>query len=151
MTLCSTLSKLSKLAYTISLISPPEQEFGLEFAKQFPSAVIKGTDLSALQPYYVPPNCDFEVDGAEDTWVYSHKFDYIHGRMLITCFQFRLVVFKLAFVFFASSRTYWATRCESSVPWGRGEIGRNTVSEVDAHVEGQIKSHGQRLESCSWA
>jgi hypothetical protein len=87
------------VAHTISLISPPEQEFGLEFAEQFPSAVIKGTDLSALQPYYVPPNCHFQVDGAEDTWVYSHKFDYIHGRMLVTCFQFHLAVFKLAFVF----------------------------------------------------
>jgi hypothetical protein len=35
----------------------------------------------------VPPNCHFEVDDAEDEWVYSHSFDYIHGRMLLSCFK----------------------------------------------------------------
>lgn len=61
--------------------------------------MVKGVDLSPIQPDYVPPNCHFEVDDAEDTWVYSHKFDYIHGRMLFTCFQSHLVVFKSAFDF----------------------------------------------------
>lgn len=28
----------------------------------------------------VPPNCRFEVDDFEETWTYSQKFDYIHGR-----------------------------------------------------------------------
>jgi len=31
----------------------------------------------------VPPNCRFEVDDAEDEWIFTHKFDYIHGRYLI--------------------------------------------------------------------
>lgn len=35
----------------------------------------------------MPPNCRFEVDDAEDQWVYSHKFDYIHGRCLLSCFK----------------------------------------------------------------
>jgi trans-aconitate methyltransferase len=39
-----------------------------------------GTDLSPIQPNFVPPNCRFEVDDFEDEWVYSQKFDYIHGR-----------------------------------------------------------------------
>lgn len=42
-----------------------------------------GTDLSPIQPDYVPPNCRFEIDDVEDEWVYSHKFDYIHGRYLL--------------------------------------------------------------------
>ena len=71
--------------------------WAIEFAEHFPQAVIKGTDLSPIQPDYVPPNCHFEVDDAEDSWVYSHKFDYIHGRMLVTCFQSHLAVFKSAF------------------------------------------------------
>jgi len=31
----------------------------------------------------VPPNCRFEVDDAEDNWIFTHKFDYVHGRYLI--------------------------------------------------------------------
>jgi hypothetical protein len=44
----------------------------------------------------VPPNCRFEVDDVEDDWTYSHSFDYIHGRMLITALgtEFHSVVSK---------------------------------------------------------
>jgi hypothetical protein len=35
----------------------------------------------------VPPNCRFEVDDAEDDWTYSYQFDYIHGRLLLSCFN----------------------------------------------------------------
>lgn len=37
------------------------------------------------------------VDDAEDAWEFSQKFDYIHGRMLVTCFKSHLQVFKSAF------------------------------------------------------
>jgi hypothetical protein len=31
----------------------------------------------------VPPNCRFEIDDAEEDWVYAeNSFDYIHGRDL---------------------------------------------------------------------
>ncbi len=73
--------------------------WAIEFAEQFPAAVVIGTDLSPIQPEYVPPNLSFEVDDAEDPWVFSHKFDYIHGRMLVTCFQSHLAVFRSAFEF----------------------------------------------------
>lgn len=73
--------------------------WAIEFADQFPTAVVIGTDLSPIQPEYVPPNLRFEVDDAEDSWTFSHKFDYIHGRMLVTCFQSHLAVFKSAFDF----------------------------------------------------
>lgn len=49
-------------------------------AEQHPEADVLGTDLSPIQPEYVPPNCRFEVDDVEDEWVYNYKFDYIHGR-----------------------------------------------------------------------
>ena len=73
--------------------------WAIEFAEQFPTAVVIGTDLSPIQPDYVPPNLHFEIDDAEDTWAFSRKFDYIHGRMLVTCFQSHLTVFKSAFDF----------------------------------------------------
>jgi hypothetical protein len=35
----------------------------------------------------VPPNCRFEIDDAEEEWIYSQPFDYIHGRALVSCFK----------------------------------------------------------------
>lgn len=46
-----------------------------------------GTDLSPIQPAFVPPNCSFEVDDIEDEWAYSSPFDYIHGRYLCLFIQ----------------------------------------------------------------
>src|SRR5580692_8644625 len=48
--------------------------WAIEFAAQYPSASVIGTDLSPIQPAFVPPNCRFEVDDAEDPWLYSHQF-----------------------------------------------------------------------------
>ncbi|RQM08302.1 hypothetical protein DH86_00001488 [Scytalidium sp. 3C] len=45
----------------------------------------------------VPPNCRFEVDDAEDEWSYSNRFDFIHGRLLFTCFKDPSAVIKQAF------------------------------------------------------
>jgi SAM-dependent methyltransferase len=35
----------------------------------------------------IPKNVLFEIDDAEDEWTFSAKFDYIHGRALVTCFK----------------------------------------------------------------
>jgi hypothetical protein len=35
----------------------------------------------------VPVNCSFEIDDAEDEWIFSNNFDYIHARGLVTCFR----------------------------------------------------------------
>lgn len=61
--------------------------WAIEFATKYPSARVLGTDLSPIQPIFIPSNCSFEVDDAESEWVYSHKFDYIHGRLLLSCFK----------------------------------------------------------------
>lgn len=49
-------------------------------ADEFPSAQVIGTDLSPIQPRWVPPNLKFEVDDAEDEWLYDSgaQFDFIH-------------------------------------------------------------------------
>ena len=48
-----------------------------------------GTDLSPIQPDFVPSNCRFEVDDAEDDWVYPayHLFDYVHLRLMFHTFK----------------------------------------------------------------
>lgn len=47
----------------------------------------------------MPPNCSFQVDDAEDEWTFSHNFEYIHGRALLTCFKSHPPVIKSAFDF----------------------------------------------------
>lgn len=54
--------------------------WAIEFANEHPASDVLGTDLSPIQPEYVPPNCRFEVDDAEDEWVFGDKFDFIHAR-----------------------------------------------------------------------
>ncbi|KAJ2904068.1 hypothetical protein MKZ38_008879 [Zalerion maritima] len=61
--------------------------WSIEFAQEFPGCRVTGTDLSPIQPQYVPPNCQFEIDDAEDEWAFSTPFDYIHGRALLSCFS----------------------------------------------------------------
>lgn len=56
--------------------------WAIEFANEHPESDVLGTDLSPIQPEYVPPNCRFEVDDAEDDWVFSYPFDYIHSRYM---------------------------------------------------------------------
>lgn len=48
----------------------------------YPSAEVLGSDISAIQPNFVPPNVQFEVFDAESSWDYSSQFDYIHCRYL---------------------------------------------------------------------
>ncbi|KMU92448.1 UMTA [Coccidioides immitis H538.4] len=52
--------------------------WAIEFADKFPNTEVIATDLSAIQPGFVPENLQFEVDDAEDEWQFSHTFDYIH-------------------------------------------------------------------------
>ncbi|KIN08553.1 hypothetical protein OIDMADRAFT_100291 [Oidiodendron maius Zn] len=61
--------------------------WAIEFAQDYPMARVLGSDLSPIQPEFVPPNCTFEVSDAEEPWTYTQKFDYIHGRALLSCFR----------------------------------------------------------------
>ncbi|KEZ44914.1 hypothetical protein SAPIO_CDS2265 [Scedosporium apiospermum] len=58
--------------------------WAIDFADQFPSAEVTGTDISPTQPLWVPPNCKFELDDAQLTWTYpDNHFDYIHMRLMM--------------------------------------------------------------------
>ncbi|PKS11171.1 hypothetical protein jhhlp_002932 [Lomentospora prolificans] len=59
-----------------------------DFADECPNAEVIGTDLSPIQPSWVPPNCKFEIDNCEMDWTYpDNAFDYIHIRGLVGCVQ----------------------------------------------------------------
>jgi hypothetical protein len=50
----------------------------------FPNADVVGTDLSAIQPLWLPPNLRFEIDDAEADWTWKRdSFDYIHNRNFV--------------------------------------------------------------------
>jgi cyclopropane fatty-acyl-phospholipid synthase-like methyltransferase len=42
--------------------------WAVEMAEKFPNAKVLGIDLSPIQPEWVPPNCRFIVDDAEESW-----------------------------------------------------------------------------------
>ena len=55
--------------------------WAIEMAEEFPNAQVVGTDLSPIQPTWVPPNCVFEVDNVTAEWTFrKNSFDFIHSR-----------------------------------------------------------------------
>ncbi|KAL2202620.1 S-adenosyl-L-methionine-dependent methyltransferase [Sarocladium strictum] len=57
--------------------------WAIDFADQFPNAHVIGTDISPIQPSWVPPNCEFTLDDAQLDWTWpADHFDYIHIRDL---------------------------------------------------------------------
>ncbi|TQN65800.1 Secondary metabolism regulator LAE1 [Colletotrichum shisoi] len=57
--------------------------WAIEVGDLFPSAQVIGTDLSPIQPDWVPPNVCFEIDDATLEWTFpKNHFDFIHARTL---------------------------------------------------------------------
>lgn len=58
--------------------------WAIDFGDAHPGAEVFGTDLSPIQPSWVPPNVKFYIDDAESDWVYppEEHFDFIHTREL---------------------------------------------------------------------
>ncbi|KAA8894706.1 S-adenosyl-L-methionine-dependent methyltransferase [Sphaerosporella brunnea] len=57
--------------------------WAIEMADQYPQAEVIGTDLSPIQPSWVPPNVQFQIDDCELDWTYEkNSFDFIHIRGL---------------------------------------------------------------------
>jgi SAM-dependent methyltransferase len=57
--------------------------WAIDMADLYPSARVTGTDLSPIQPNWVPPNAMFELhDCTEYPWDFTKKFDFIHTQLL---------------------------------------------------------------------
>ncbi|TVY82843.1 putative methyltransferase tdiE [Lachnellula suecica] len=76
--------------------------WAIEFAEQYPKTQVIGSDLSPIQPEFVPGNLTFEVDDIDDDWVYPHPFHYIHGRLMVFAFTDPIAIFRKAFAALAS-------------------------------------------------
>ena len=56
--------------------------WAIDFADEHPDSQVIATDLSVIQPQWVPPNLSFQVDDCEADWSYSQPFDFIHIRSM---------------------------------------------------------------------
>ncbi|KAI1130125.1 tam domain protein [Nemania abortiva] len=73
--------------------------WAIEMAEEFESSMIVGTDLSPIQPEFVPPNAHFYIHDARlDEWWWPDPFDYIHIRMALGAWDdFEIDVARKAF------------------------------------------------------
>ncbi|KAH6962435.1 S-adenosyl-L-methionine-dependent methyltransferase [Ilyonectria sp. MPI-CAGE-AT-0026] len=57
--------------------------WAIDFADEYPGAEVIGTDLSPIQPSWVPPNVQFEIEDCTREWTFeSSSADFIHMRWL---------------------------------------------------------------------
>ncbi|KAF5024547.1 hypothetical protein F66182_3310 [Fusarium sp. NRRL 66182] len=72
--------------------------WAMDFADEFPSCEVIGTDVSPIQPDFVPPNLLFEIEDCTQEWTFSPEtFDYIHIRYLVGCVADWEALFKEAY------------------------------------------------------
>ncbi|ORY63852.1 S-adenosyl-L-methionine-dependent methyltransferase, partial [Pseudomassariella vexata] len=73
--------------------------WAFEFAEAHPISTVVGTDLSMIQPSALRllPNCSFVREDSEEPWVFDYKFDYVHARAVVSCFNDTRVVLARAF------------------------------------------------------
>ncbi|KAK6070845.1 methyltransferase domain-containing protein [Seiridium cupressi] len=72
--------------------------WALAFADKYPTAKVIGTDLSRIQPWGRHPYVEWVQADAEDDWAYlPGRFDYVHFRMMMTCFQDPKTVMRRAY------------------------------------------------------
>ncbi|RSL84823.1 hypothetical protein CEP51_003664 [Fusarium floridanum] len=58
--------------------------WAIDFAEAFPETEVIGTDVSPIQPSWVPPNLRFEIDDCTQDWTFApNSLDYIHMRWLV--------------------------------------------------------------------
>ncbi|EFX01440.1 hypothetical protein CMQ_6382 [Grosmannia clavigera kw1407] len=69
-----------------------------DFADLHPDATVTGTDLSPIQPSWVPPNVSFEIEDFTQPWTFAREsIDFIYGRWLIGSVTDWTALFKNAF------------------------------------------------------
>ncbi|KAF3025586.1 hypothetical protein E8E14_012041 [Neopestalotiopsis sp. 37M] len=73
--------------------------WAMDFARLYPTANVLGSDLSRIQPEdSKPANCSFVQEDAEEPWLHpKNHFDYIHFRLVTTCFDHPQSVIQQAY------------------------------------------------------
>lgn len=72
--------------------------WAIDFGDQYPDAEVTGTDLSPIQPSWVPPNVHFQIDDFTQEWTFAEgSLDYVHMRWLIGCVTDWTALFQQAY------------------------------------------------------
>lgn len=76
-----TLAPISKDSSRVLDFGTGTGIWAIDFADEHPNAEVIGTDLSPIQPSWVPNNCKFLIDDVEADWNWSpdEYFDLVHG------------------------------------------------------------------------
>ncbi|KKY22684.1 putative sam dependent [Phaeomoniella chlamydospora] len=56
--------------------------WAIELAESDPASVVIGVDLAPIQPDFVPPNLEFQIEDIEMQWTWSYDFTFIRARQL---------------------------------------------------------------------
>ncbi|KAH6637237.1 S-adenosyl-L-methionine-dependent methyltransferase [Chaetomium tenue] len=57
--------------------------WAIDFADAHPGVEVIGTDISPIQPGWVPPNLQFEMEDATQPWTFAaESFDFVHIRYM---------------------------------------------------------------------
>ncbi|KUI55877.1 Phosphoethanolamine N-methyltransferase 3 [Cytospora mali] len=69
-----------------------------DFADEHPGVEVIGTDISPIQPKWVPPNLKFEIEDCTSEWTFNpNTFDYVHMRYLVGSIMDWTALFKEAY------------------------------------------------------
>ncbi|EXK83574.1 hypothetical protein FOQG_12100 [Fusarium oxysporum f. sp. raphani 54005] len=86
--------------------------WAIDYADEHPNTAVIGTDLSAVQPDWVPPNLKFEIDDCTKPWTWNaNTFDFVHMRYLFGAIRDWTALFKEAYN--AVKPGGWVESCES--------------------------------------
>ncbi|EGO58709.1 hypothetical protein NEUTE1DRAFT_144890 [Neurospora tetrasperma FGSC 2508] len=57
--------------------------WSIDFADEFPNTEVIGTDVTPIQPSWVPPNVQFELEDCNQEWTWAaNTFDFINMRFM---------------------------------------------------------------------
>ncbi|KAK8104082.1 methyltransferase tdiE [Apiospora kogelbergensis] len=94
----------------------------------------------------VPQNCEFQIDDAEDEWLFSRPFDYIHGRACATCFKRPEEIFRKAFD--ALRPGGWFEMQDLNLQTSEdGSIEGTTLKVIQNEIHGALASVGMRWDN----
>ncbi|KAF4981729.1 hypothetical protein FZEAL_2531 [Fusarium zealandicum] len=125
--------------------------WAIDYADEHPNAAVIGTDLSPVQPSWVPPNLKFEIDDCTKAWTWDENtFDFVHMRYLVGAIKDWNALFKDAFRSLKPGA--WVESCETE-PTTLSDDGTVTDDGSTAlgGTWGRMFIEGGKVTGCSWA
>ncbi|KKA27566.1 hypothetical protein TD95_001454 [Thielaviopsis punctulata] len=72
--------------------------WAIDFADAYPDCSVIGTDVSPIQPSWVPPNLQFQIDDCTQPWTFAESSaDLVHARWMLGSIRDWTAFFKEAY------------------------------------------------------